>query len=68
MVVHRAYLFYYGNASSSGASILALGSLQHNFLKEVEFYIVDSIGDFYVFKKNWRYVCNLYLKLLILHN
>ena len=52
MIVYRAYLFYYGSASSSGASILALGSLQHDFLNEVEFYIVDSIGDYYVFKKN----------------
>ena len=49
---YRAYLFYYGNSSSSGTSILPLGSLQYDFLNEIEFFIVDSIGDYFIFKKN----------------
>ena len=49
--VCSGYLFYQGSSPTGSPVTLPMGSYDDNFLNEVEVYIIDSIGDYYVYEE-----------------
>ena len=48
----RDYLFYQGTSPTGDPATLPMGGVNHDFLNQIEVYIIDTVGDYHVFATN----------------
>ena len=51
-MLFRNFLTYFGDTGESSPTVLPVGNLNMGFLNDYKMYIIDSIGDYYIYTRD----------------